>query len=133
MKFSGATDVQLQEVADLCKVRLVRDRGGDGWVLRPSPDNNSYRRLSWSSLNPERRVNATCWHGHRSFLGAAFTMIPGLRVYTMAYDPARGKVTRRMLDGAAFTAMVMATPKDTIPPCNCGPDTFKPVKLGEVA
>ena len=45
-------------------------------ILRP------YERIVLSSYTKigERTVNAVCWHGHRDFLRAAFTILPDLRI-----------------------------------------------------
>jgi hypothetical protein len=70
-------------------------RGG-GYTFRvklyPLPGDDSYRRVSVSPWQNERRVNAICWHGFEDFFKALFDLNPNARAVTAmaTYDGKEG-------------------------------------------
>jgi len=62
----------------------VVSQSTDPWrlVLRPRPE-CIFRRVSAGYMRQRiRRVNAVCWHGHREFFRALFTLAPAAVVTT---------------------------------------------------
>jgi len=94
MKVWGVNETQLEICADEVGVKLYELRP-DGRALRfgirPTGErdeygNYKYQRTSSSGFNPERRVHAVCWHGHRDFMRAIFKREPNARIKTMWAD-----------------------------------------------
>jgi hypothetical protein len=60
--------------------------------LKPKPNEpNPYQRTSRSFFNPDRKVHAICWHGHRDFYRGIFRINPDARIQSGYYFKADWK------------------------------------------
>lgn len=68
----------------------IGDRVGRAYRVRLKLSNDeyreNYRRTSASYFNPERKVNAVCWHGHRKFMHKVFNRNMDARIQTAIAD-----------------------------------------------
>jgi len=93
MKVWGMDAAELRDVADEVGVE-IKDLRPDGralrFQLRPTGEkidgDYKYQRTSSSGFQPERRVHAVCWHGHRDFMRAIFARNPDARIKTAWAD-----------------------------------------------
>ena len=95
------SESELREIAAEVGVKIHSDWRGNGirrdgraWRFRlalnsdlPKRDSGyKYQRTSSSGFNPERRVAAVCWHGHRDYMRAVFSRDPDARIKTAFAD-----------------------------------------------
>lgn len=100
MKAWNATEEQIREAAHSVGLAIHSDCGiaQDGRALRfrlavdSTADRDAwgflpYQRAStWRGGGPGRRVAAVCWHGHRDFMRALFSLAPDMRLKTALAD-----------------------------------------------
>ena len=97
------TPDELRGIATEVGVRIYNDnpwttggirKDGRAWNFRLALDTSvpkrdsgyKYQRTSSSGFNPDRRVAAVCWHGHRDFMRAIFERDPNARIKTAWAD-----------------------------------------------
>jgi hypothetical protein len=95
------TPDELRDVARKVGVKIHSDWNGSGirkdgraWNFRLALDSDKpkrsagykYQRTSTSGFNPDRRVAAVCWHGHRDFMRAIFDRDPSARIKSAFAD-----------------------------------------------
>ena len=97
------TPDELRGIATEVGVRIYNDnpwtsggirKDGRAWNFRLALDTSvpkrdsgyKYQRTSSSGFNPDRRVAAVCWHGHRDYMRAIFERDPNARIKTAWAD-----------------------------------------------
>jgi hypothetical protein len=88
MKVWGITELDAYRAADLVSVRIVnmrRDGRALRFTLKPTA-NKKWQRRSASSISPERKVNAICFHGHYHFMRELFRINENARIKTRFAD-----------------------------------------------
>jgi len=128
MKVWGVNDTQLRICADEVGVKL-QDVRKDGRALRfqirPTGEridgDYKYQRTSASGFNPERRVFAVCWHGHRDFMRAILAREPDARIKTMWADYRGSEDFERNFEVTGLRNVgSMMYPVTAQGVCNCG-------------
>jgi hypothetical protein len=88
MKVWGITELDAYKAADLVSVRIVnmrRDGRALRFTLKPTA-NKCWQRRSASSISPERKVDAICFHGHYHFMRELFRVNENARIKTACAD-----------------------------------------------
>lgn len=107
----------LREIAAEVGVKIHSDYAGTGirkdgraWNFRLALDSSvpkrdagyKYQRTSTSGFNPDRRVAAVCWHGHRDFMRAIFAKDANARIKSSFADYKGAENFERDFPGTAY-------------------------------